>query len=81
MTDREILAEIKKLPPAEQQALLLWLVKHARIEAAPRSRRRLAPPASVLRDIALLSEPALVKDWDRLEEDEAWSHLDQIPPV
>jgi len=26
-------------------------------------------------ETALLSESALAKDWDRLEEDEAWSHL------
>ncbi len=26
-------------------------------------------------ETALLSEAALAKDWDRLEEDEAWSHL------
>ena len=26
-------------------------------------------------ETALLSEPALAKDWDQPEEDEAWSHL------
>jgi hypothetical protein len=26
---------------------------------------------------ALLSEPALAEDWNRPEEDEAWSHLQQ----
>lgn len=26
---------------------------------------------------ALLSEESLAKDWNRPEEDEAWSHLDQ----
>jgi hypothetical protein len=50
MTYREIVAEIERLPQAEQQALLLWLVKRARIEA-PRSRRA-GPPASALRGIA-----------------------------
>ncbi|GEM_PF-951195 len=92
MTYREIVAEIERLPQAEQQALLLWLVKHARIET--RRERRSGPPASALRgiarptdkvpiddDIPLLSEPALAKDWDRPEEDEAWSHLGQIPPL
>lgn len=48
MTYREIVAEIERLPQAEQQALLLWLVKRARIEAAPRSRRS-APPATLVR--------------------------------
>jgi hypothetical protein len=28
-------------------------------------------------EAALLSEPALVVDWNRTEEDEAWSHLQQ----
>jgi len=26
-------------------------------------------------DTAILSEESLAEDWDRLEEDEAWSHL------
>jgi len=30
-------------------------------------------------ETALLSEPALAKDWNRPEEDEAWSHLQQVP--
>lgn len=33
-----------------------------------------APDAGVP-ETALLSEQALAKDWDRPEEDEAWSHL------
>jgi hypothetical protein len=28
-------------------------------------------------ETALLSEPALATDWQRPEEDAAWSHLDQ----
>ena len=28
---------------------------------------------------ALLSEDALAEDWNRPEEDEAWSHLQQAP--
>lgn len=27
---------------------------------------------------ALLSEPALAEDWNRPEEDDAWSHLQQV---
>ena len=27
---------------------------------------------------ALLSEPALAEDWNRAEEDAAWSHLHQV---
>ncbi|MBS1249312.1 MAG: hypothetical protein MAG431_00888 [Chloroflexi bacterium] len=30
---------------------------------------------------ALLSEPALARDWERPEEDEAWSHLAQLPSL
>jgi len=29
-------------------------------------------------ETALLSEPALGEDWNRPEEDEAWSHLQQV---
>ena len=32
-------------------------------------------PASYANETALLSEPALAKDWNRPEEDVAWSHL------
>ncbi len=28
-----------------------------------------------------LSEAALARDWDRPEEDAAWSHLDQLPSL
>lgn len=32
-------------------------------------------PAKGPSESALLSEPALAEDWNRPEEDEAWSHL------
>lgn len=32
-------------------------------------------PAIRVSETALLSEPALARDWDRPEEDAAWSHL------
>ena len=32
-------------------------------------------PAAPIAETALLSEPALAKDWDRPEEDAAWAHL------
>jgi hypothetical protein len=32
-------------------------------------------PAEVPGEAALLAEPALAVDWDRPEEDAAWSHL------
>ena len=34
------------------------------------------PPAAAIGP-ALLSEPALAEDWNRPEEDAAWSHLQQ----
>jgi len=34
-------------------------------------------PAS-LPETTLLSEPALAQDWDRAEEDKAWSHLQEL---
>lgn len=32
-------------------------------------------------NLALLSESSLAKDWEKLEEDEAWSHLAQLPSL
>lgn len=34
-------------------------------------------PSGGAPESALLSEAALAEDWNRLEEDEAWSHLSQ----
>ena len=34
-------------------------------------------PAAHYNETALLSETALAEGWDRSEEDEAWSHLQQ----
>jgi hypothetical protein len=36
------------------------------------------PPSAVI-EPALISEPALAEDWNRPEEDLAWSHLQQEP--
>ena len=35
-------------------------------------------PTAGASEIALLSEAALAEDWNRPEEDEAWSHLLQV---
>ena len=35
-------------------------------------------PMTRAAESALLSEPALAEDWNRPEEDEAWSHLQQV---
>ena len=36
-------------------------------------------PAQDVTTTALLSEQSLAEDWNRPEEDEAWSHLQQAP--
>jgi hypothetical protein len=38
-------------------------------------------PLEEITNLALLSEPALARDWERPEEDEAWSHLAQLPSL
>ena len=47
----------------------------------PGARRALVTileqPATEKTETALLSEAALARDWNRPEEDEAWSHLQQ----
>ena len=49
----------------------------------PARRRVLATilesPSINVPETALLSEPALAEDWNRPDEDEAWSHLQQVP--
>ncbi len=37
-------------------------------------------PAISVSETALLSEPALAEDWDRPEEDAAWSYLQHVEP-
>ena len=37
-------------------------------------------PDTSIHDTALLSEAALAEDWNRPEEDAAWSHLQQAWP-
>jgi hypothetical protein len=56
------LAEPVRLP-AGRQALVIILDE---------------PSAAGVSETALLSEQALAEDWDRPEEDEAWSHLQQL---
>jgi hypothetical protein len=52
----------------------------------PKSRRVIITildeePTDEFVNLALLSEPALARDWERPEEDEAWSHLAQLPSL
>ncbi len=39
----------------------------------------LEEPPALLHETALLSEAALAEDWNRPEEEMAWSHLQQAP--
>jgi len=50
----------------------------------PEARRALVTileeePATEISETALLSEQALAEDWNRPEEDKAWSHLQPVP--
>ena len=52
----------------------------------PKSRRIIITilneePTDDIKNLALLSEPALARDWERPEEDEAWLHLAQLPSL
>lgn len=38
-------------------------------------------PVIIIPETALLSEPALAEDWNRPEEDEAWSHLQAVVSI
>jgi predicted DNA-binding antitoxin AbrB/MazE fold protein len=38
-------------------------------------------PSDETANLALLSELALARDWERPEEEEAWSHLAQLPSL
>jgi len=38
-------------------------------------------PSDELDNLALMSEVALAREWNRPEEDEAWSHLAQLPSL
>jgi hypothetical protein len=52
----------------------------------PKSRRVIITildeePSDDAVNLALLSESALARDWNPSEEDAAWSHLAQLPPL
>lgn len=49
--------------PSARRALVMILEEH---------------PVAGMPETALLSEVALAEDWDRPEEDEAWSHFQQV---
>ena len=52
----------------------------------PKSRRVIITildeePSDEFANLALLSEPALAEEWNRPDEEEAWSHLAQLPSL
>lgn len=52
----------------------------------PKSRRVIITildeePSEEMINLALLSESSLGRDWSRPEEEEAWSHLAQLPSL
>jgi hypothetical protein len=59
----ELLEEVKEMPEPALEEVLDFV------------RFLKAKQASELNETAMLSEPALAKDWLRPEEDEAWRHL------
>jgi hypothetical protein len=56
------------------------LLKGIRLPAARRALVTILEeePAVNPNETALLSEPALAEDWNRAEEDQAWSHLNLV---
>ena len=56
------------------------LLEDVRLPAARRALVTILEeyPLAAVPESALLSEAALAEDWNRSEEDEAWSHLQQV---
>ncbi len=51
------------------------LIEPLRLLSPRRALVTILEESPLLHDAALLSEPALAEDWNRAEEDAAWSHL------
>ena len=51
------------------------LIEPLRLLSPRRALVTILEESPLLHDDALLSEPALAEDWNRAEEDAAWSHL------
>jgi len=60
--------QVRLLEPVELQTPRRALVTILEDEAS-----------ELVHETALLSEPSLAEDWNRPEEDAAWSHLQQAP--
>jgi hypothetical protein len=57
------------------------LFEPVRLDAAHRALVTILDerPGARVSETALLSEQVLAEDWDRPDEDQAWSHLQQVP--
>jgi hypothetical protein len=55
------------------------LLEEVKITGARRALVTILEESPSVNETALLSEPALAEDWNRPEEDEAWSHLQPQP--
>jgi hypothetical protein len=55
----------------------VWLLEPIQLSSARRALVTILEeePAASIAETALLSEAALAEDWNRPEEDAAWSHL------
>jgi len=80
------LCETEASAPALAEIVLTGVCIQLKQVNLPKSRRVIITilneePADEVYHLALLSEPALAQDWERPEEDEAWSHLAQLPSL
>lgn len=57
----------------------MQLLEEVKLTGARRALVTILEEAPSVNETALLSEQALAEDWDRPEEDEAWSHLQPQP--
>ncbi|MDM8529071.1 hypothetical protein QUF58_12805 [Anaerolineales bacterium HSG24] len=53
---------------------LIWLLQHI-VKVIQQKVGKTEQTTNHVTETALLSEPALAEDWNKPEEDEAWSHL------
>ncbi len=62
---------------------IVTAIRQLRPEARLKIQQLLAEDdlSDELVDLALMSESALAREWDTDEEDEAWSHLAQLPSL
>jgi hypothetical protein len=72
---------IKTLEATIDETGRVTLLEPVRLDAAHRALVTILKerPGVRVSETALLSEQALAEDWNRPDEDQAWSHLQQVP--